>query len=345
IDKTAWPEYETPLDQLGRNIYRWALQTATLAEAIELMRAARQFGFQRQTETLLLETGLGAAIEGSYADPDLKEGADGAGLDGSANPFPEGSTEFLEDSIDDFAEPMDPGVLDAEKSGKRTFWSMALVFVLALAVAWAILSRVTPEPDTPVVTQVIDKKTLPKKVQPESLQNVQTQPKEKPAQTSQALEVVKQIQQDREQTPASKPRAIPQQKPVDPGLESAPQSSVPVAEEKVSEEKDSATNQPVQTSEASGFSASIARVKTARASDFFVQHIVLSTELQANDYLGRYNSLRKAMVLPIQAGQSRVYAIISGPFSTREKAQAFAEGTAMPADYWIRGAIQLQSAI
>lgn len=345
IDKTAWPEYETPLDQLGRNIYRWALQTATLAEAIELMRAARQFGFQRQTETLLLETGLGAAIEGSYADPDLKEGADGAGLDDSANPFPEGSIEFLEDSIDDFAEPMDPGELDAEKSGKRTFWSMALVFVLALAVAWAILSRVTPEPDTPVVTQVIEKKTPPKKVQPESLQNVQTQPKEKPAQTSQALEVVKQIQQDREQTPASKPRAIPQQKPVDPGLESAPQSSVPVAEEKVSEEKDSATNQPVQTSEASGFSASIARVKTARASDFFVQHIVLSTELQANDYLGRYNSLRKAMVLPIQAGQSRVYAIISGPFSTREKAQAFAEGTAMPADYWIRGAIQLQSAI
>jgi len=51
------------------------------------------------------------------------------------------------------------------------------------------------------------------------------------------------------------------------------------------------------------------------------------------------------MVLPIQAGQSKVYAIISGPFSTRERAEAFAEGAAMPADYWIRGAIQLQGAI
>ena len=68
---------------------------------------------------MVTQGGLGAAIEGSYADPDLKEGADGAGLDDSANPFPEGSIEFLEDSIDDFAEPMDPGVLDAEKSGKR----------------------------------------------------------------------------------------------------------------------------------------------------------------------------------------------------------------------------------
>ena len=187
IDKTSWPEYEAPLDQLGRNIYRWALQTATLAEAIELMRAARQFGFQRQTETLLLESGLGAAIEGSYADPDLTEGADAVGSDDSANPFPEESIEFLEDGIDDFAEPMDPGLADGESSEKRSFWPAALVFVLAVAVAWAILSRVSPEPETTVVTQIIESTTTPKKVLVKPVQNADEQHQEKLLWTSEPI--------------------------------------------------------------------------------------------------------------------------------------------------------------
>ena len=354
IDKTTWPEYEAPLDQLGRNIYRWALQTATLAEAIELMRAARQFGFQRQTETLLLESGLGAAIEGSYADPDLKEGAEAADSDDSTNPFPEESIEFLEDSIDDFAEPMDAGVADGETPEKRTFWSMALVFVLALAVAWAILSRVSSEPETPVITQVVEGKAPAKKVVIKPPQVMDAQQKEKPSQTSQAQQVVKQIQQDRQQAQqpapekqlsAPKPRPIPQKITVDPGLETSGNSAAAVPEVILSESKITEAKKPSPSSEERGFSASKARVNNARASDFFVQHIVLSTEAQANEYMGRYSSLRKAMVLPIQAGQSRVYAIISGPFSSREKAEAFAEGTAMPSDYWIRGAAQLQGAI
>ena len=288
------------------------------------------------------------------ADPDLTGGADAVGSDDSANPFPEESIEFLEDGIDDFAEPMDPGLADGESSEKRSFWPAALVFVLAVAVAWAILSRVSPEPETTVVTQIIESTTTPKKVLVKPVQNADEQHQEKLLQTSQAHQVVKQIQQDRQQAhkqaPVAKPRPIPQQMPVDPELESPRASSAPAPElkapdTKVAETAATAAPKTLSTAEGSEFSASIARVKTARASDFFVQHIVLSTEAQANLYLGRYSSLRKAMVLPIQAGQSKVYAIISGPFSTRERAEAFAEGAAMPADYWIRGAIQLQGAI
>jgi hypothetical protein len=354
INKTTWPEYEAPLDQLGRNIYRWALQTATLAEAIELMRAARQFGFQRQTETLLSESGLGAAIEGSYADPNLEEGADLADADDSANPFPDEAIEFLEDTIDDFAEPMEPGVTDRQTPEKRTFWSMALVFVLALAVAWAILSKLSPEPETTVITQVVESKTPPKKILIKPAQTMDAQQKPTASQTSQAQQVVAQIQQDRlqaqdpapqKQAPVSKPRLIPQQAAVDPGLASAEKSVVEAPKAQEAEPKSDETPDPAPSIESTGFSASLARVKNARASDFFVQHIVLSTEAQANEYMGRYSSLRKAMVLPIQAGQSRVYAIISGPFSTREKAETFAGGTTMPTDYWIRGAVQLQGAI
>ena len=350
IDKTVWPGYEGPLEQLGRNIYRWALETATLAEAIELMRAARQFGFERQTETLLLESGLGAAIEGSYAESSLEEGADSVAEDDSANPFPDEPIEFLEDSIDDFAEPMDIEGADDPAPEKRTFWSMALVFVLALAVVWAILGKISPEPETRVVTQVIEE-NVPVQKAP-----LTTEPSEQPkkntlSQASQAQQLVQQIQQERQQAqapqkPAVEPRPIPKQEPVDPkantGKPAAPKKEVP--ELKASSPEVTA-EKPAQSTASSDFAASFARVNNARASDFFVQHIVLSTEVQANDYLGRYSSLRKAMVLPIQAGQSRVYAIISGPFSTRERAQDFAEGAAMPADYWIRSAIQLQGAL
>ena len=159
IDKNAWPEYETPLEQLGRKLYRWALETATLAEAIELMRAARQYGFQRQTETLLLESGLGAAIEGSYADPDLKEGADALPADDSDNPFPEQGMDFLDDGIDDYADPLDLDISEGEPKAKRTLLPMALVFVLAMAVAWTILSRLSSGPEggyTAKITETIN---------------------------------------------------------------------------------------------------------------------------------------------------------------------------------------------
>ena len=349
IDKTVWPGYEGPLEQLGRNIYRWALETATLAEAIELMRAARQFGFERQTETLLLESGLGAAIEGSYAEPNSEEEADSADADDSANPFPDEPIEFLEDTVDDFAEPMDPAVADDQAPEKRTFWSMALVFVLALAVVWAILAKFSPEPETRIITQVIEE-NAPAQKAPVKSEPIE-QPKKIPvSQASQAQQLVQQIQQERQQAQAPQnptvvPRPIPKQEPVDPKANTdkpaAPKPEVSDSKATAPESRE----KPAQTTASSGFAASIARVNNARASDFFVQHIVLSTEVQANDYLGRYSSLRKAMVLPIQAGQSRVYAIISGPFSTRERAKDFAEGAAMPSDYWIRGAIQLKGAL
>jgi hypothetical protein len=89
----------------------------------------------------------------------------------------------------------------------------------------------------------------------------------------------------------------------------------------------------------------IAAVDKARASDFFVQHIVLSEKAQAKFYIQRYSGLRSALVVPIRTPTSVAYAVISGPFDSRERAEVFAKGYGRPADYWIRGALQLEAAI
>ena len=379
VDKNAWPEYEAPLDQLGRRLYRWALQTATLSEAIELMRAGRQYGFERQTEMLLMESGLGAAVEGSYADPDLDQGADTKLADESANPFPDRGLDFMDGGIDDYADPLDRDAPVEENPKKRTCISMALVFGLALAVAWAILSRVSPEPEggyTAKITETINEiKSRPDKglaklpgtadAKSTSEATPKAGAKLKANQTSQAQAVVKQLQQDREQKPKTpstsglktlEPRLIPTVKPKPSAapqkasiptpkvaLKAAPKAASKVAVVQKPRPPEAATT-PAKTNGAN-FSKAIARVKSARASDVFVQHIVLSTDVQAREYIGRYSSLRKAMVLPMKSGSTTVYAIISGPFPSKPKAQAFADGAAMPADYWVRGAAQLRETL
>ena len=111
LDKTGWPNYAKPLTLFGRKLYRWVVETPTLDEASQLMKAAVEHGFERETETLLMHTGLGAAIRGGYAEEDTEDYAppldhddenDYLGGDYSeTNPFPAQSMEFIDDLADE----------------------------------------------------------------------------------------------------------------------------------------------------------------------------------------------------------------------------------------------------
>ncbi|MDC0088671.1 SPOR domain-containing protein [Porticoccaceae bacterium] len=85
------------------------------------------------------------------------------------------------------------------------------------------------------------------------------------------------------------------------------------------------------------------RIASARSGEYFVQHIVLSTEAAAEDYISRYQALDKASVVPVRLTQNSAYAVISGPFSSRSAAASFTQNPGVPGDYWIRGAAQLKS--
>ena len=89
----------------------------------------------------------------------------------------------------------------------------------------------------------------------------------------------------------------------------------------------------------------VEKVASASASAYFVQHTVLSTEIAANGYLARYQVLTQALIVPIRLRQGTVYSIVSGPFNSRSAAALFTQNKAIPNDYWIRNAVQLQAVL
>jgi hypothetical protein len=331
LDKTGWPNYEKPLTLFGRKLYRWVVDTPTLDEASQLMKAAVEHGFERETETLLMHTGLGAAIRGGYAEedpdefmpplPDTDE-SDYLGEDFSeANPFPLQPVEFLDDDIaaeeDDYDQP---------RKGLGKNWSLILAFLLSLGITWVLVSQLDsdeggiaapgPVSNPGDITQSAVK-------QPESLVSQNPEPQksllQKESQADQAAALVEALRQEQQQAQTVAPQPVLEQ-------------TVPAA--------------PVVKPRAlSAQQRAIATVQKARDTDFFVQHIVLSDKPQADLYKQRYSGLGSAIVVPIKTSTSVAYAVISGPFASRERAEKFAKGSGRPADYWIRGASQLGVAL
>ena len=89
----------------------------------------------------------------------------------------------------------------------------------------------------------------------------------------------------------------------------------------------------------------VKKVASASPNAYFVQHTVLSSELTANGYVRRYPVLSQALVVPVSLRQATVYSVVSGPFSSRSTAALFTQNKAIPNDYWIRNAVQLQAVL
>ena len=62
IDKTGWPGYEKLLPMFGRQLYRWVVDTPSVDEAIQLTYAAQEYGYERDTDLLLEQVGLGDVV-------------------------------------------------------------------------------------------------------------------------------------------------------------------------------------------------------------------------------------------------------------------------------------------
>ena len=62
IDKTGWPGYEKLLPMFGRQLYRWVIDTPTVDEAIQLTYAAQEYRYERDTDLLLEQVGLGDVV-------------------------------------------------------------------------------------------------------------------------------------------------------------------------------------------------------------------------------------------------------------------------------------------
>lgn len=354
LDKTGWPGYEKILGLFGRRLYRWAVETPTLDEAAQLMLAAKEHGFERETETLLLHAGLGAAVQGGYAEessdeynplpmPTVDEN-DYIGEDYSdSNPFADMGVDFLDEE--------DPSYDQDDPDPKtRKLWPVAAIFLVSLALTWVVISKLNPDAveqyeasisgalnelaDTSKNAQISEPLSLPLDAgepQVNRTGNLSGKPVVA-SQIAEAQAVVAALQKDKlaEQQAAIEKRAAEKKA-----------AQVRVAQQAVTAKKAAALKRTaaIKKAKASG------PVQTARATDFFVQHIVLSTSEQAGLYIKRYAGLRNAIIVPIATGNNVSYAVLSGPFSTRDRATAFTQGRGLPADYWIRAAQQLKTVV
>ena len=93
-----------------------------------------------------------------------------------------------------------------------------------------------------------------------------------------------------------------------------------------------------ETESASKKASPVEIIFGADDSQFFIQHIVFSERTQAEDFVASYSGLQNALIVPINSGENRFLAVISGPFQSRESADIWAKEFGLPADFWIRSA-------
>ena len=101
----------------------------------------------------------------------------------------------------------------------------------------------------------------------------------------------------------------------------------------------------IQNEENEILRSSVEIVQSAPDSSVFLQHIVFADINQAITYIQSYNGLEAALVVPISSGNRELVAVLSGPFVDSQTAENWSKSFGFGADYWIRSAGSLKSAL
>lgn len=87
-------------------------------------------------------------------------------------------------------------------------------------------------------------------------------------------------------------------------------------------------------------------VQQARPGSFFVQHVSLGSMAEAQEWRAQYAALARSRIAAVNTQDKGVkFAVISGPFATRNEASDFAARPGVPADPWLRPVKSLQAAL
>ena len=362
INKSGWPAHEKLLHSLGKKMHRWVVNVPAADEARQLMDAAAENGYQVETEALLLDAGLGALVttrkanilEQQGQDPDLPD-------------LPELDLDVLLGSAD--ADERQADAINQTDSNGGSFWRITMIVSLSLALSSVALLWLYEG------SSGADQRSS-QAVAPES-------PSSEPAKgykmESIAVPTAAQIEAKRlkaqpDLPTSTAPEAIATDPPLGDSLEltepedlmTEPDSTAePISRELASEESSAQEPAPVALSNEAPAAPKVSPVlpqppaepvltvleqaaqdvALASPSAYFVQHTVLSTELAAKGYIDRYEVLRQARVVPVRLRQSTAYSVVSGPFESRSTAALFTQNKAIPDDYWIRSAVQLQAVL
>ena len=428
IDKTGWPGFEKLLTMFGRQLYRWVVDTPSVDEAIQLMYAAREHGYENDTQLLLEQVGLGDVVA-----PDNSEIMPGD-IDilsqdtlmqdiGGSLVFPEEPFNFDDSKMANDAERTShetEGLVSSKF--KEIVFGVTLV-LLSLAVTLFVLHRFNPKEsvfyrdliwssfqdwrkslDVPLLDEtrseqeessvvklsVQEKKNddieyqdfAPNLLQSEGLKT--TESNENKLVGSSTLDVsddpmenagVSNILDNLEESAEAIAEEIVQQS--ENSITRTDQ--IEALLEAVASEYDTDTNRDYLLSNVGGLdettaseilasqeeadkledeiitvisapprlsvSAAASKVRNSKASDFFVQYIVFTSESQASSFIDDYRGLTDALIVPISLRGKPAYAVVAGPFDSLGAARSSARADQLPGDYWFRSATQLKGAL
>ena len=365
INKLGWPGHEKLLQSLGKRMHRWPTQAPAIEEARQLLIAAEESGYQTEVEALLVDAGMGTLVASRHNDDNNEP------LDPDLPDLPDLNVDVLLGVTAEDEESSAAGYAhgsEESSKGRRT-WLVIMLITLSLALSLLVISWLYP--NSLSATDSTSQKANIEGASSETLTLPKYRIESIPVPTEEQLEA-KQLDQEKvAQEKVAQETAAAEQKDAESTLqiESLDNSSAsqppsadlavtdePVVDEPVVEEsltEDSVLEKPA--AEGLSAEAAIADVavtdlmraaqvlSSASPNAYFVQHIVLSSELAAKAYVSRYPILGDAAVVPLRLSQKNAYGVVSGPFTTRAAAALFTQDSAVPDDYWIRSAAQLQA--
>ena len=90
-----------------------------------------------------------------------------------------------------------------------------------------------------------------------------------------------------------------------------------------------------------------AQINAAKKGNFFVQFVALESYAAATAWRDKYDKLSRAQIaqIGVEQGAKSKFVVVSGPFKSRDAAEAFAAQKGMPGGAWIRAARPLQAAL
>jgi hypothetical protein len=384
INKSGWPAHEKLLHSLGKKMHRWVVNVPATDEARLLMDAAEDCGIEAETHALLIDVGLGTLVasrqrsnlEQQELDPDLPElpeldvdvllgSPDGDELETDAVEDSDSSggsfwrnTMIVSISLAFSAvallwlyedqpagQPLSQSLTASQSSDPAKSYTVEAIAVptdeqieskrlkakknLSLVTGGKTAaapksSEVEALVAEPVVTEIDADELAADEALSEEVLSEELLPEETLPEETLVEEALLDEPGDQQPTPAPLDTQAAQVSPV-----------IPVAP------KPKPKPEPVLTA----LEEAVKKVASASPSAYFVQHTVLSSELTANGYVRRYPVLSQALVVPVRLRQATVYSVVSGPFNSRSTAALFTQNKAIPNDYWIRNAVQLQAVL
>lgn len=321
LNKAEWPKYDEVLSPISRQLYRWYLKIPTVPEAKALLMVAQTNGFQEETKQLLDNVGLGGVLaENSVENGDQS-------IDNDAE-LQNARKKLLEQARKSRQQQEDKR---KKRSSSPLFRNVIFLLVILSMVSLAFLSQLYPQRITElkmaISTFVVSSEPAYEVAEVED----ETTPL---PETGDSSDAVDEITSDKSE--------LISDIDVQSNLEVVPKSGEPETPEIADSETDSLIIPSISEPSVAEVellpeqsSEKFIMMTEISAGVFFVQHAVVTGQDRVSNYFLRYPQLAGAAVLGITANNNPAYAIISGPFETREEATNFTEKEGVPADFWV----------